>query len=55
MRSSGGVHGRRRLEKRAQRALVASHFLRAARHRIAADPIIFVRQVIGLAGFFLLS
>ncbi len=48
------IHIGRGLEKGAQRALVAGHFLRAARHRVAADAIVLVGEIESFAGFILL-
>ncbi len=49
------IHSWRGFEKSTQRALVAVHFFRAARHRVAADAIIFVGEIVSFAGFFFLA
>ena len=46
------VHIGRGFEKSPQRALVAVHFFRAARHRITADAVILVGEIVSFAGFF---
>ena len=49
------IHIGRGFEKRPQRAPVTSHFLRAARHWISANAVIFVGEKECFAGLFLLA